>query len=64
MYKVGMVEVELTSFGGFHRVSFRQQKSIDNRFYYPCIDKEAEGNALGDFSVFLFEDFRLFIHRL
>lgn len=39
----------------------RQQKSIDSRFYYLCTDEETEGNALGNFSLLLFEFSRLLI---
>lgn len=53
--KIGTVEVQTNCQGwsGLHSISFRQQKSTDNRFYYPRIDKETEGHAVGDFMSFL-----------
>lgn len=54
-YKTGIVKVQTHcwTWSGLHSISFREQKSTDNRFYYYPIDKETEGNAVGDFNLFL-----------
>lgn len=46
------------SFTVYH-LGNRSQLIID--FYYPCVDKDTEGNAVGEFSLFPFEYSRLLV---